>query len=355
MAYRRRNDDWTQGTTYTADQVESVLIGLGIIVDSEAADDLVCFCPFHGNSHTPAMAVSKETGLFICYNPSCEATGRLVDLVVKIGGRNPMAAARYIAKARSNKVRPLQERIQRSIEAKQMPHFSQDKIDEMKAGLWESPEALKYMHGRGFDDSTLREFEIGYSAKRQLVSVPMHDIKGEPVGVIGRSIMGKQFKNSKRLPTSRTLFNIHRARKSSAESVIICEASFTVMRFAQVGYPNAVAMAGGFFNQHHLSQLEKYFSSIIIATDFDDRTKHFHEDCAKCRKRDLSLCAGHNPGRDLGQKIADQFSKSVFWAALDYKNIYDGEKDPDDLSDTKIRRVVQNAVSNHEYQSWLLY
>jgi DNA primase len=62
-------------------------------------------------------------------------------------------------------------------------------------------------------DETLGYFRIGYSAKRDAIMVPMHNPDGLPIGVIGRSIAGKDFKNSKGLPKNKTAWNFHRAKR----------------------------------------------------------------------------------------------------------------------------------------------
>ena len=183
----------------------------------------------------------------------------------------------------------------------------------------------------------------------------MYNAKGLPIGVIGRTASSEQkaFKNSKGLPTSKTLWNIHNAKRTG-DTVIVCEASFDGMKIAQAGYPNVVACLGGNFSEYHEQQLGMYFSRIIIMTDFDDKEKHRYVNCRKCMVKGLQTCVGHNPGRALGQKIADKMKgKQILWAAYDHKIIFpDGAKDADDSGTPAVRQCIKNAVSNMEYQSW---
>jgi 5S rRNA maturation endonuclease (ribonuclease M5) len=236
--------------------------------------------------------------------------------------------------------------------------FPQSAIDRMVEALWENEKALDYMRGRGFTDETLRKYEIGYSAKKDLVTVPMHTATGMPIGVIGRKpdSVDKQFKNSLRLPTSKTLFNIHRARRHGG-TAIVTEASFDGMRVDQAGNPNVVSCLSGNVSPSHLEQLDKYFDTIIIMTDFDDKKKHIYSDCKKCAKRGFKLCIGHNPGRDLGNKIANGLPmKRVLWASYDERVVYPhGAKDTGDLEESEIRQCLYNAVTNFTYQDWGLY
>lgn len=234
----------------------------------------------------------------------------------------------------------------------EFPSFSQDVLDRLKANLPNSP-GYDYMVGRGFDDYTLNLYDVGYSDKNKMVSVPMHDSKGSPVGLIGRSIEGKRFKNSYQLPTSKTLWNIHRA-KAASDVVIVCEASFDAMRISQAGYPNVVACLGGNFSPYHADQLNRYFSTVLIMTDFDRKEDHTYENCRLCKSKGLSECEGHNPGRSLGETIAKRMrNKQILWASHEMGIVYPpGVKDAGDMTDLQIKTCIQNAVSNFTYQQW---
>lgn len=302
------------------------------------------------------MSVSKTNGKFICFNASCGATGTLTDLVKSVLKTNEFQTARLIAKAKTENVESFSDRLKKAIVPVDYKEFDPEVIKRMEQEFWESPVAQEYMMTtRGFEESILREYHVGYSAKRGLITVPMYNASGLPIGVIGRtaSTEVKEFKNSKGLPTSKTLWNIHNAKRTG-DTVIINEASFDSMKVAQAGYPNVVACLGGNFSEHHEQQLGMHFSRIIIMTDFDDATKHRYVNCRKCMIKDLPKCVGHNPGRALGQKIADKMKgKTILWAAYDRKIIYpNGAKDADDSGMAGIRQCIQNAVTNMEYQSW---
>jgi DNA primase len=98
-----------------------------------------------------------------------------------------------------------------------------------------------------YNQKSLYYFELGYSENMGMVTVPVHSPDGMPIGIVGRSIEGKAFKNSTNLPKSKTLFNIHRAKKIG-DHVIIVESSFDAIRVHQAGFPNVVATLGGFLS-----------------------------------------------------------------------------------------------------------
>lgn len=273
-------------------------------------------------------------------------------------GRTEFEARRLIVQKKSDTGITFVQQMEKVLAKAHDPFtpFPQQTLDRMYDEFWSTAESQDYMSGRAFTDETLQYFRIGYSAKQSLVTVPMHDHKGNPIGVIGRSIVDKRFKNSPGLPTSKTLWNMHRA-KQCGETVIITEASFDAMRVHQAGYPNVVACLGGNFSPHHLDMLDRTFNNIVIMTDFDKKDKHMYIGCRKCAKEGLALCKGHNPGRDLGEKIADQLGrKRVLWASYEQFMVYPHDaKDAGDMTDNEIRQSLRSAVPNFEYRAWDVY
>ncbi|AXG66176.1 DNA primase [Streptomyces phage Annadreamy] len=351
--------------TYTPNQVEATLRACGVEIEGETTNDFLCFCPFHGNRFSPSFSVSRTSGAFICFNHSCGITGTLVDLVKRIPMRdgtfrNEFAARRLILKKKSETQQAFEDELNKLFEPKvDFVEFPQVTLDRMYEDFWQNPEAIRYMvEERGFEEETLEFFRIGYSAKKDIIAVPMHNAKGLPVGVIGRpaDTENKFFKNSRGLPTSKTLWNMHRAKRHGA-TVIICEASFDAMRIHQAGYPNVVACLGGNFSPYHFDQLNKHFSTIVIMTDFDKKEKHIYKGCRKCKKRGLNLCVGHNPGRDLGGTIAAGLNtKTILWASYGDETIYPHDaKDAGDMTDDEIRQCLRNAVPDYTYAEWGIY
>jgi DNA primase len=346
--------------TYTPNQVEATLGACGVDVEGETTNDFLCYCPFHGNRHSPSFSVSKTNGAYICFNHSCGATGTLIELVKRTTNRNEFEARRIILKKASETQQAFEDKLKAALSpVVDFVEFPQKTLDRMYEDFWLYNEPVDYMmKERGFTEETLRYFKTGFSLKREIIAVPMHDPKGMPVGVIGRpaSKENKFFKNSKGLPTSKTLWNLHRAKRTG-DTVIITEASFDAMRVHQAGYENVVACLGGNFSPYHFDLLDKYFSTIVIMTDFDKKEKHMYTGCRKCKKRGSNLCMGHNPGRDLGATIAAGLHrKKVLWASYDEKEIYPHDaKDAGDMTDDEIRQCLRNAVSNFTYEGWQLY
>lgn len=349
MAYNR-TDGWeTSREVYTPNQVAAVLREIGVEVRDETESAYLCYCVFHGNRDTPAFAVNKVEGTYICFNPACDVRGSLKGLVRAVKGFNHIDTARLIKRQEDSDVDVMSQLEMVMDKPFEFVEFPQHILDRGEEDLWTTMHAQDYMLGRGFTPETLKYFGIGYSAKQDMIIVPMHDPKGMPIGLVGRppSHTDKRFKNSTDLPKSHTLWNLHRARRY--ETVIIVEASFDAMKVHQAGYPNVVALLGGSLSKDQEVLLKRHFSRVILMVDNDK--PQFHVTCAKCKRNGFKMCQGHKPGEQLGLKIAERCNTlDVRWANYSNEEIYARNvKDATDMTDDEIRQCLRNAISHYEY------
>ena len=256
----RRN----QPSPYTAEQVKRVLAGSGTTVESELDADFIIFCPFHNNHRTPAAEVHKTNGMFFCF--SCQKSADLIELVMHTSGRTYFEAARFIkSKEKSSN---LATEIDRAlIKEEQYKPFDELVIKRLHNNLVASDRAKNYFQYRKLTKQSCVKFSLGYSEKQDMVTVPVHSPDGIPLGFVGRSIEGKDFKNTPGLPKSKTLFNLHRVKKS--DIVYVVESSFDVIRLDQLDIP-AVATLGANVSGKQIELLQKYFNNILVIADNDE-------------------------------------------------------------------------------------
>jgi DNA primase len=288
------------------------------------------YCPFHSNTHSASCCISINSGAWLCYNPSCGEAGALIELIKRVSHKNDFEALRFISNKAQESLDNFDELLSDAMNDKpDFEEFSQDTLDRLHADLAGSNQATKYLLSRGINEDSIKDFWLGYSNSMNMVVTPVHSPDGKPIGIVGRSIEGKSFKNSTNLPKSKTLFNIHRAKKIG-DQVIIVESNFDAIRVHQAGFPNVVATLGGFLSNEQKNILNRYFSKIIIMTDSDEA------------------------GRQLGQSICNNLrNKDLLWASYEYGKIYPHEaKDVGDMTDEEIKACIKNSVSNIEYQSW---
>jgi DNA primase len=140
-------------------------------------------------------------------------------------------------------------------------------IKRLNLQALESPRAMRYYNGRLINETSVKKFSLGFSEKQDMVTIPVHSPDGMEVGFVGRSIEGKEFKNTPGLPKSKILFNLHRVKTSS--KVYVVESSFDAIRLDQCGFP-AVATLGANVSNFQTDLLQKYFNDIIVIADNDE-------------------------------------------------------------------------------------
>jgi DNA primase len=145
--------------------------------------------------------------------------------------------------------------------------FDQVLVKRLNQQALESPRAMRYYSSRLITDDSVKKFWLGFSEKQDMVTIPVHSPEGMEVGFVGRSIEGKEFKNTPGLPKSKVLFNLHRVKTSS--KVYVVESSFDAIRLDQCGFP-AVATLGANVSNTQIELLQKYFNNIFVIADNDE-------------------------------------------------------------------------------------
>jgi DNA primase len=146
--------------------------------------------------------------------------------------------------------------------------FDEVMIKRLSTQALESPRAVRYFEGRRITKDSMKRFSLGYSEKQDMVTIPQQTPDGSIyVGFVGRSVEGKDFKNTPKLPKSKILFNLHRAKLH--DTVYVVESSFDAIRLDQCRIP-AVATLGANVPRTQVELLTKHFNSVIVIPDNDD-------------------------------------------------------------------------------------
>ena len=151
--------------------------------------------------------------------------------------------------------------------------FDDETVERLHKQALVNDRALEYFAGRGI--TNLKEYKLGYSEAQDMVTIPQYDPTGNIcVGFVARSVEGKDFKNTPKLPKSKILFNLHRVRTSGTAYVV--ESSFDAIKLHQQGIP-AVATLGANVSNKQCDILLKYFNQVIVIGDNDDAGKMMGE------------------------------------------------------------------------------
>jgi DNA primase len=181
-------------------------------------------------------------------------------------GRSYFEAIRYI-KSKETETN-IEQIVSKALVTKpEYTQYDQVLIKRLNQQALDSPRAMRYYSGRLVSEDSVKKFGLGFSEKQDMVTIPVHSPDGTEVGFVGRSIEGKDFKNTPGLPKSKVLFNLHRVKTSS--KVYVVESSFDVIRLDQCGFP-AVATLGANVSNMQTDLLQKYFNNIIVIADNDE-------------------------------------------------------------------------------------
>ena len=297
---------------YSKEQIQRVLNGAGIDIEAEFGNDFIIYCPYHNNTRTPAAEVAKDSGLFFCFG--CQTTKNLEEFVMFVTGRTYFETARYI-KSKETETN-IESVINKAMYAP--PDFIQyDEvlIKRLNNQALEAPRAMRYYFNRLITEESVKKFSLGYSEKQDMVTIPVHSPDGMTLGFVGRSIEGKEFKNTPGLPKGKILFNLHRVKTSSL--VYVVESSFDAIRLDQVGFP-AVATLGANVSASQIKLLEKYFNSVVLIADNDEAGSIMRDKLIEKLGSLVSVINIDKKYKDIGdmdddaiKSIEFQFDKSI--------------------------------------------
>ena len=309
-----RSNRRVQTDIYTGEQVGRVLNGCGIDIKLEMDGDFMIFCPYHNNFRTASAEVNKTTGLFFCF--SCNETATLSDLVMHVTKRSYFESMRFIdSKGKETNIESLVHK--QLIDRPEYLEFDENTINRLNEQALQSERAMSYFAKRLITRESVEKFKLGYSEKQDMVTVPVYAPTGICVGIVGRSVDGKEFKNSPGLPKAKVLFNLQRVKTST--TVFVVESSFDAIRLEQVGL-SAVATLGANVSNIQIELLQKYFNDIIVIADNDEA------------------------GGNMKSKILDKLGSRVSVAKLDNKY-----KDIGDMPDEEIKNLqyrFDSAISS---------
>ena len=309
MDRRSRRDTHS---VYSDQQVERVLKGSGINIESEVDSDFIIFCPFHGNHRTPAGEVDKTSGIFFCF--SCHKACDLIELIMHTSGRTYFESARYI-KSKETASTIEQDIDKKLVEKPMYTPYDELIVKRLSTAALESPRAVRYYQGRLITKASVQKFSLGYSEKQDMVTIPVHTPDGMCVGFVGRSVEGKEFKNTPGLPKSKVLFNLHRVKTS--RTIYIVESSFDAIRLDQCGFP-AVATLGSNVSNIQIDLLQKYFNDIIVIADNDEAGGNMKDRLVEKLGNRVTIIKLDSKYKDIGdmddesiKALAFEFDKSI--------------------------------------------
>jgi DNA primase len=227
-------------------------------------------CPFH-NEKTPSFTYFPESKSFHCFG--CGANGTVIDYIMHQESiKEPYEAVEFMADKFNIAIKGFDKvTIQRK----------KKKVKENRSRALEDYKNVKqaesFLIDRGFGESTVKKFGVGYNVQENAITIPYLDTYGNVVGSAYRNFDDNKPKyiNSSEdevFKKSELLYGLDKARKHIKKRVFIVEGYFDVMAMHQMGYPETVAYCGQSLTEEQATLLSKYISKntkIFLVPDND--------------------------------------------------------------------------------------
>lgn len=267
------------------DQVREIAKKYLSRVKMSGPENLMAICPFHrkpggGEEKTPSFAINSVNGLWFCH--SCKARGNLRSFLKNVGVSPFIIVKQYqgildeVAKRIPKPPNPLQPKV-----------LVDDPIKESLLGVFEKcPLALV---NEGFEENTLRAFDIGFDDVHQRITFPLRDLAGKLVGISGRTVLeddAPRYKvytdeyavwdlpPRKQIDKSHLIWNAHNVYPvtlfEKIESVVLVEGFKACMWVWQSEIKNTLALGGSYMSDQQQWILERMGVPVFLMLDNDD-------------------------------------------------------------------------------------
>ncbi|HIH2763686.1 MAG TPA: DNA primase [Candidatus Azoamicus sp.] len=248
-------------------------------------------CPFH-NEKTASFYISKKSQRYYCFG--CHKTGNIINFIMEYKKCTFASAIEIISKQKIKK-----EYYSDYKKENIFNYFNKILINNPKNHIYEfiknrginEKSVLKFKLGiipndiKNISDENIRSFleKIGILNKTKLtinpilknrLIIPIRNIKGEYIGIGGRTIYNNLKPKYINSPESnffskkKTLYGIYEIKDYSI-NLIIVEGYFDVIKLHQIGITNVLAILGTSFSKEHLIILKSLCKKITFCFDGD--------------------------------------------------------------------------------------
>lgn len=306
----------TIGNILSASRIEEV-VGEFVVLKRRGAN-YIGLCPFH-NEKTPSFTVSPARGIYKCFG--CGKAGNTVNFLMEYEHYTYPEALRFLAKRYNIGIEEEEqtpEKIQEQNEKESLFLVNQFAQKYFETILHESEEGksigLTYLKERGFNENTIRKFQLGYGLDkwdemtshalqngykseylvktglsvqkddrltdrfRGRVIFPIQSASGRIIGFGGRILTSDKHlakyinsPESEIYNKSKSLYGIFFAKNSiiSKDNCLLVEGYTDVISMHQAGIENVVASSGTSLTQEQIKLIQRYTKNITILYDGD--------------------------------------------------------------------------------------
>lgn len=308
-----------------ADYAEEIKARLGIyevvsqyVQLKKAGHNYKGLCPFHSEK-SPSFVVSPEKQICHCFG--CNKGGDIFTFVQELEGVSFVEAMEMLADQAGVKIEKKQVKQKAADKSVKDPYYEAHELaatffQEQLHGTEDGKKVLDYLHRRGLEDDTIKEFRIGfapdaydqlnplllnkgipkevlltsglaanktigderiYDKYRSRLMFPIFDQLGKICAFGGRALKADQqpkYLNSADNPIynkSRVLYGLYHAKPEIKREgkVVIVEGYFDVLLPYQAGVKNIVATSGTALTEDHVRMLKRLTTEVVTCFDAD--------------------------------------------------------------------------------------
>ena len=366
-------------------------------------------CPFH-DEKTPSFVVSPEREIFHCFG--CNKGGDLIEFVKLYEGFTFPEVLRFLAKKAGIPLKNISRGEQKNLDV--LYDINAAAKDFFVEQLKEHKNAQKYLKIRGFNDETIKEFELGFAPGGDSLAVHLMD-KGFDIKDIVKSGLAykrsrgmhkdrfqkrlmfpivseidrvvaftgrispveekegdaPKYMNSPETPVynkSKLLYGLYNSKSAivNTKEVFLVEGQMDFLMLWQHGFKNTVAVSGTGLTDDHLNKLKRIADTAIVSFDND-------EGGLRALERSLDMFNAndfHVKVVDLGdysdpaeavQKDSEFFKKQVENARPAFTHLFDyyfNKQETKDIAEKKniirhLLKKIDTVESSVERDVWL--
>ena len=296
------------------DRVDIVEVVGAFVVLQRAGRNFKAPCPFH-HEKTPSFIVSPDKQIFHCFG--CGAGGNVFSFLMKQEKKDFREVIEMLAEQTGVEI-PKDKNfnpqiLERASQFAQANRLAADFYHQVLLTKSEAANARQYLKGRGFQDTAIQSFKLGYAPEawdslckalksqvsesvleeaglaiprkegegfydrfRNRIIFPILDAKGVCVAFGGR-VMDESLPKYVNSPETqvyskgRNLYGLFQARKAIREqdSVIVVEGYLDLIACHQAGVENTVASLGTALTTDQVKLIKRNTSNVFILYDAD--------------------------------------------------------------------------------------
>ena len=317
--FSSNRDRWRQLRRETS--IFAVLEAAGALARfRRSGNRLVGPCPIHRGENPNAFSANLAENLWFCFT-RCQRGGNALELAWELQGRSWPRTARWLEALAAPRSLPLSPSSLPT--APPLPAAGPSRMFRPFRRRLPLEGDHAFLRERGITPATARCFEtgayLGGGFLRASIAVRLHDADGLPLGYAARRLGADDIRWRGKwawppaFPKVQLLYNWHRAAPHIDCGLIVVEGLWSVMKLAQAGFANAVALGGTTISSEQARLLSRA-PRILLLLDGDDAghtAAAFHQRQAVHR----ALFVRHPPER----------------------------RDPADLTESDLRRLVISA------------